>query len=167
MESVVESHVEGGRVAANRVVRADEPGVSYRKEAHVSFEVGSHVSGAKVRLPAGENKEGVLCGGLAGFDERLDLPTGQFTRAVGGGRRVKTMSARMTRAPSYIETKVRELINQAGARDVVAFCPRCKTMETLSLNGEGMAPTRRFTQRANAVYHACGSEIPCRLHSLT
>ncbi len=54
-----------------------------------------------------------------------------------------------------------------GSRDVVVFCPGCKTIETLNLNSEGIAPTRRFTQRDGAVYHACGSEIPCRRYSLS
>jgi hypothetical protein len=74
---------------------------------------------------------------------------------------MSTMTAsRETRAkPSFV-------INDEGPRDLVAFRPGCKTMETISLVGRAMAPTRRFTQRKHAVYHACGSDVPCRLYSL-
>ena len=52
-------------------------------------------------------------------------------------------------------------------RDVVAFCPRCKAMESLTLCADGIVPTRRFIEKAGAVYHACGSDVPCRLYSLS
>jgi phage FluMu protein Com len=48
-----------------------------------------------------------------------------------------------------------------ASRDVTVFCPRCKTLETLSLDGEVIAPNRRFTQKASEVYHTCGSDLPC------
>ncbi len=55
----------------------------------------------------------------------------------------------------------------APAREVVAFCPKCKALETLTYGREGIVPTSKFTQRGSAVYHGCGSEIPCRLYSLS
>ena len=76
-----------------------------------------------------------------------------------------TTSTTMTPKKNYEKTI--SLIKKNVSSDVTAFCPGCKTMETLSLNGEGLAPTSRFTQRASEVYHACGSEIPCRLYSLS
>ncbi len=55
----------------------------------------------------------------------------------------------------------------APAREIVAFCPKCKALETLTYGKEGIVPTSKFTQRGTAVYHGCGSEIPCRLYSLS
>ena len=49
---------------------------------------------------------------------------------------------------AYVKTVL--LINNETSRDVTVFCPGCKTLETLSLNGEVMAPNRRFTQKASA-----------------
>ncbi len=53
------------------------------------------------------------------------------------------------------------------SREVVAYCPRCKAIETLTCTDEGIVPTSRFTVKAGTVYHACGSDIPCRLYSLS
>ena len=75
------------------------------------------------------------------------------------------MSTSTTLTSEKSNMKTILLINNEVSRDVTAFCPRCKTMETLSLNGEVMAPNRRFTQRASEVYHACGSDLPCHLFS--
>lgn len=76
------------------------------------------------------------------------------------------MSTSMIGAPRKIVAMTKYLIDGDGFRDVVVVCPRCKAMETVSLNHEGMVPTRRFTQRADVVYHSCGSDVPCRLYSL-
>jgi hypothetical protein len=62
--------------------------------------------------------------------------------------------------------KANWVVDGGEIRDVVVLCPRCKTMETISLNDKGIVPTRRFTQTADAVFHACGSNLPCRLYSL-
>lgn len=58
------------------------------------------------------------------------------------------------------------LVNDIS-REVMAFCPSCKAMETISLRGEQIVPTRRFTQKRGAVFHTCGSNVPCRLYSLS
>lgn len=55
----------------------------------------------------------------------------------------------------------------APAREIVAFCPKCKALETLNYGNEGIVPTSKSTQIGTAVYHDCGSEIPCRLYSLS
>jgi hypothetical protein len=67
------------------------------------------------------------------------------------------------------KTRVKALcfINGKASRDVSAFCPKCKALEMLNLNGEELSPTQRFIQRANAIYHTCGSDLPCRLYSLS
>ena len=55
----------------------------------------------------------------------------------------------------------------APAREIVAFCPKCKALETLTYGNEGIVPTSKFSQKGTSVYHGCGSEIPCRLYSLS
>ncbi len=48
--------------------------------------------------------------------------------------------------------------------DVLAQCPKCKTVETLQfLNGKLMR-SRKFFEADGKVYHDCGSSLPCRLH---
>jgi hypothetical protein len=55
----------------------------------------------------------------------------------------------------------------APSREVVAFCPGCKAMETLTCNNEGIVPRGKFSQKGTAVFHGCASKIPCRLYSLS
>ena len=52
-------------------------------------------------------------------------------------------------------------------RDVLAQCPKCKTVETLQVVGDVMTRSRRFSQRGADIYHDCGSEMPCRLHRVS
>jgi hypothetical protein len=48
--------------------------------------------------------------------------------------------------------------------DVLAQCPKCKTVETLQfLNGKLMR-SRKFFETDGKVFHDCGSSLPCRLH---
>ena len=47
--------------------------------------------------------------------------------------------------------------------EVIAFCPKCKTIETLWLTGNGQIQTRKFKQVGALVYHDCGSSEPCHL----
>ena len=49
-------------------------------------------------------------------------------------------------------------------RDVLAQCPKCKTMETLQFIGSRLTRSRRFRQEEDRIYHDCGSDQPCRLH---
>ncbi len=53
---------------------------------------------------------------------------------------------------------------QPAPSDVLAQCPKCKTVETLQFVGEVLSPSRKFRQRDGLVYHDCGSERPCQLH---
>ena len=69
-------------------------------------------------------------------------------------------------APNKTDNKAIWKVN-AHSREVVAFCPRCKALETLTYNNEGITPTARFVQKNGAVYHGCGSDTPCRLYSLS
>ena len=45
----------------------------------------------------------------------------------------------------------------------VAFCPNCKTYETLWFQGDRLMQTRKFSQSDTKIYHDCGSNEPCRL----
>ena len=51
----------------------------------------------------------------------------------------------------------------ARTDELVAFCPKCKTFETLWLTGGVLVQTRKFSQEGMRVYHDCGSNEPCRL----
>jgi hypothetical protein len=48
--------------------------------------------------------------------------------------------------------------------DLMAFCPSCKSFETVSFEKGALLSTRKFSQRGDLVYHDCGSELPCRLY---
>jgi hypothetical protein len=48
--------------------------------------------------------------------------------------------------------------------DVTAFCPSCKSIETVWFENGVLLSTRKFSQRGNLIYHDCGSVRPCRLY---
>ena len=47
--------------------------------------------------------------------------------------------------------------------EVVAFCPKCKTLETLWFTRGMIVKTQKFSQEDGRIYHNCGSNEPCRL----
>ena len=49
-------------------------------------------------------------------------------------------------------------------RDVLAQCPKCKTVETLQFVEGRLMRCRKFFEVDGKVYHDCGSTLPCRLH---
>ena len=51
------------------------------------------------------------------------------------------------------------------AGEVMAFCPQCKTLQAIWLNGNALMPNRKFSQIGDQVYHECGSSQPCRLYN--
>jgi len=53
---------------------------------------------------------------------------------------------------------MRDIMNK-----LLAFCPFCKTFETLYFDGDTLVPTRKFYQKDGHVYHDCGSCKPCHL----
>ena len=59
-----------------------------------------------------------------------------------------------------------EAIISSRTDEVVAFCPGCKTLETLYLSGGQLTPTRKFNQSDGHIYHDCGSIKPCQLYRL-
>jgi hypothetical protein len=52
----------------------------------------------------------------------------------------------------------------SDAHELVAFCPGCKTLETLSFNNGWLMQTRKFYQQGEQVFHDCGTPEPCRLY---
>ncbi len=48
--------------------------------------------------------------------------------------------------------------------ELVVFCPRCKTLETLWFSDSWLMPTRKFSQQGEQVFHDCGASEPCRLY---
>jgi hypothetical protein len=50
--------------------------------------------------------------------------------------------------------------------EVVAFCPGCKTLETLYLSNGQLTPTRKFIQNDGHIYHVCSSIKPCQLYRI-
>jgi hypothetical protein len=76
------------------------------------------------------------------------------------------LSTGIIRTTAEEEQTSRISINREAPREVIACCPLCKTMETLDLSGDGMAPSRRFAQKDGEVFHTCGSLAPCRLYTL-
>ena len=57
-----------------------------------------------------------------------------------------------------------ESTRKSRPREAVAFCPGCKALQTVWLNGNTLMPTRKFSQEGREVYHDCGSSQPCRLY---
>src|SRR4030042_1088895 len=50
------------------------------------------------------------------------------------------------------------------SEDIIAQCPLCKTIETITVGGDGqLFTTRKFYQSGRNIYHKCGSAQPCRL----
>ena len=48
--------------------------------------------------------------------------------------------------------------------ELIAQCPKCKTVETLQFVEDTLTTSRKFFQKGDKIYHDCGSELPCRLH---
>jgi len=48
-------------------------------------------------------------------------------------------------------------------QEAVVFCPGCKAIQTIWLNGTALMPTRKFTQESDHIYHDCGSTRPCQI----
>ena len=49
-------------------------------------------------------------------------------------------------------------------KELVAFCPNCKVLETLLFIDDNLIQTRKFRQEGETVYHNCGAKEPCRLY---
>jgi len=47
--------------------------------------------------------------------------------------------------------------------DMLAQCPKCKSLETVQFINHTLAKRSRFYQKDGKVYHDCGSDRPCQL----
>jgi len=54
----------------------------------------------------------------------------------------------------------------ADVKEVIAFCPSCKALETLWLTDDRLIQSRKFSQDGGQIYHDCGSCEPCRLYRM-
>jgi hypothetical protein len=54
----------------------------------------------------------------------------------------------------------------ADERELVVFCPKCKTLETLWFTNGWLMPARKFSKMNGELYHDCGSQEPCRLYRM-
>jgi hypothetical protein len=48
--------------------------------------------------------------------------------------------------------------------ELMAFCPSCKSFETIWFDDGRLLSTRKFRQQGNLIFHDCGSVRPCRLY---
>ena len=68
--------------------------------------------------------------------------------------------------------QVREKENFTAARgkpayrieEALAFCPGCKALQTVWLDGQILMPTQKYKQVGKNIYHNCGYPQPCRLY---
>ena len=53
----------------------------------------------------------------------------------------------------------------AEAKEFIAVCPKCGTIETVWFTEDGLlVPTRKFRQYGSRLYHDCGSDKSCHLY---
>jgi hypothetical protein len=60
--------------------------------------------------------------------------------------------------------RIRSGRTPAEIRELVAFCPKCQTLESLCFAGDYLMQTLKFSQHHEEVYHDCGAKEPCRLY---
>jgi len=77
------------------------------------------------------------------------------------------MSIELAKQQRTDDGKVIERIVRTASTEVVVFCPKCKALETLHFGQGGLTPNQKFSQKGDKIYHACGSNEPCRLSSIT
>jgi len=63
------------------------------------------------------------------------------------------------------DTKEAQQLSIASTEELIAFCLKCKTFETLWFTSGTLMQTRKSGQTDTRVYHNCGSNEPCRLLS--
>ncbi|TET42035.1 MAG: hypothetical protein E3J66_04345 [Dehalococcoidia bacterium] len=63
------------------------------------------------------------------------------------------MSIAIAQQPKSGVTKEVQQSAAASTRELIAFCPKCKTLETLWFAGDVLMQTRKFSQEDARVYH--------------
>jgi hypothetical protein len=74
---------------------------------------------------------------------------------------MKTMQLRGTKGTAFgagVEHR------RSEAEEAMVFCPDCKALQTVWLEGDTLMPTVKFTQSGNHIFHNCGAKHPCRLY---
>jgi hypothetical protein len=68
--------------------------------------------------------------------------------------------------PAVKEKRISDIQKADGAwsGEAVAFCPRCRALQTVWIDGNKLMTTRKFHQVGSKIYHDCGSSQPCRLY---
>jgi hypothetical protein len=103
-------------------------------------------------------------------NESMRLLTHQEWEKQFGDLAARMAASRRVRVPVSIVAPaspgVQTVHFKPAPNDVLAQCPKCKTVETLQFVGQTMSPARKFSQKDGRVYHDCGSDKPCRLHGL-
>jgi hypothetical protein len=72
------------------------------------------------------------------------------------------MSVSWIKNPPLPKTIIAE--DQRLSKEIMVFCPACKSFETIWFTRGTLNSTRKFTQYGSHVYHDCGSNEPCRLY---
>ena len=52
----------------------------------------------------------------------------------------------------------------AEVEELMVFCPKCKTFETLWFTRNELVKTQKFSQENRHIYHNCDSREPCRMY---
>jgi hypothetical protein len=58
-------------------------------------------------------------------------------------------------------------VQKGSGGEYVVLCPGCKALQTLTVVGNNILPTRKFSQAGDNVYHDCGYPKACRLYKIT
>lgn len=61
-------------------------------------------------------------------------------------------------------TGAQKLESDVLSGEAMVVCPKCKAIQSVFINDGMLMPTRKFQQRGNAIYHDCGSNLPCRIY---
>ena len=71
------------------------------------------------------------------------------------------------RKGSSIGRKKRPII-AAEANELIAFCPKCCTLETVWFTEEGLiVPTQKFSQYGTRLHHNCGADASCHIYRIS
>ncbi len=75
------------------------------------------------------------------------------------------MATKVAQKQASDQSKI-QWYDEDTSRELVAYCPGCKALETIAIGARGFFPTSRYALKNGKVYHHCGSAEPCRLYSL-